>query len=242
MANLDDQKYRLLVDSLVANYISRFGVPPKKDKDLDAYTEGIFAHYVNTNDKFTKFFNKIPVNLSNVKIVDKTGRSLFIDIRGGKSRLPDSPKRTIKYDGVIQPHNISETNRYAFYLLLKNDFKESAKRIGPSVTAGPPAHNTSRRNIQPPSPSGTLEKDFKAMAAKGQASDVLSAFKTLTKNLPEKDKAGLSASLKSSGIYTSGDLQGLLNRWKNEAVEPEHKQKSDQSPAKTFNHIPSIGF
>jgi hypothetical protein len=80
------------------------------------------------------------------------------------------------------------------------------------------------------------------MAVRGQASDVLSAFKTITKSLPEKDKADLSASLKSSGIYTSQDLQGLLKRWKNQAIELERKQQSEQSPAKTFNHIPSIGF
>jgi hypothetical protein len=234
MAKLDDQKYRLLVDSLVANYIGRFGSPPKKDKDLDAYTEGVFSHYVNTNDKFTRFVNRIPVDLSNIQIVDKTGRSLFIDLRGVKPYPKDGPKRTITYNGVIEPRQISETNRYAFYLLLKNDFKESAKRLSLSPAIPPPA-----RDVKQPA-TGSLEKDFKAMASKGQASDVIAAFKTITKSLPEKDKADLSASLKSSGIYTSGDLQGLLNRWKNEVREQEPAQKPVRT--RSLSREPSIGL
>jgi hypothetical protein len=243
MAKLDDQKYRLLVDSLVSNYISQFGAPPKKEKELDAYTDGIFSHYINTSDNFMKFFNKIPVNLSNIQIVDRTGRSLFIDIRGNKGHSADAPKRTVKYDGTIGPRNISETNRYAFYLLLKNDFKESAKRIGYSMAMTPPAKEQNIKTPEKPSPpTGSLEKDFKALAVEGRAADVLAAFKTVTKNLPEKDKADLSASLKSSGIYTSNDLQGLLNRWKNEALTENPERKQNRSQARSLSQGPSISM
>jgi hypothetical protein len=221
MANLDDEKYRLLIDSLVANYARRFGGPPENEKELDLYTESMFAHYVNTSDKFTDFVNRIPVDLSNIQIIDKGGRSLFIDIRRNKPRSSgpsaSEGKRTIRYNGIIEPRQISETNRYAFYLLLRHDFKESAKRQSPPSPAVRPPSNTVKKNPGPPAAGGSLEKDFKALAVKGQAADVLAAFRTITKGLPEKDKADLSASLKSRGIYTSGDLQGLLNRWKDEA-------------------------
>jgi hypothetical protein len=233
MANtLDDEKYQLLVDSLVANYIKEFGQPPKKDNDLDTYTEGIFSHYVNTNDKFMKFVNKIPINLSNIQILDKSGRSLFIDLRNSKkdeqATSKNESKRTIRYNGVIEPRQISETNRYAFYLLLRHDFKESAKRQSFSLALQQPAPANEKPKLDKNTASGSLEKDFKAMAIKGQATDVIAAFKKITNSMPEKDKADLSTSLKSSGIYTSSDLQRMLNRWKDEAQgqdkRPEHTQ------------------
>jgi hypothetical protein len=241
MSNLDDEKYRLLVDSLVANYIKQFGEPPKNDKELDVYTENIFSHYLNANDKFVAFVNRIPVNLSNVQIIDKSGRSLFIDIRNNKPSNPadkNKPKRTVRYNGVIGPRQISETNRYAFYLLLKHDFKESAKRLGFSPPVQAPA-KTYKNPVKRPA-AVSLEKDFKAMAAKGQASDVMAAFKVIAGSLPEKDKAGLSASLKSSGIYTSGDLRNLLNRWKDEARGRDQKQRPERIRARFAGQGPSI--
>jgi hypothetical protein len=240
MAALDDEKYHILVDSLVSNYIKRFGDPPGKDKDLDAYTNNMFSHYVNNPDKFAKFVNRIPIDLPNIQIIDKTGRSLFIDIRSNitASHNKNKDKRIVRYNGTLEPPQISQTNRYALYLLLRHDFKESAKRqkLRDGVQSG-----QSKNIKKETTPSGTLEKDFKAMAVKGQAADVLAAFKTIVQKLSPGSQADLGDSLKSSGVYTARDLESLLNRWKTEAQQ-SIRQKPEHTQTRTISQSPSIGL
>jgi hypothetical protein len=243
MSNLHEEKYRLLVDSLVANYIKQFGNPPLKDKELDKYTEQMFSHYVNNNDNFTRFVNNIPIDLSNVHIVDRTGRSLFIDIRNGNSAIKNQDKnksRTIKYNGIIEPRQISETNRYAFYLILKNDFKESSKRQGMGRIITTPSREI--RQNSPTTLGGSFEKDFKDMVLKGKASDVLAAASVIINRLPENEKLNLTQSFKASGIYTQDDLKGLLNQWKSEAQSQEQKPEHTQARNRTIGHEPTMSL
>jgi hypothetical protein len=234
MDGLDDGKYRLFAGGPAEDYAGKSGRPPEKGKKSGAYAGNMFD-YFNSKDSFIKFLNRIPLNFSNIKIIDKNGKSIFIDMRGGRPsgrRTKKEPGRTVRYGGAFSPRQISEAGRYAHYLILKRDLKESAERLNFNRPARPPSKEI-RENNKPLTGSGSLEKDFKAMAAKGQASDVLAAFKAVTGSLPEKDKADLSVSLKSSGIATSSDLQGLLNRWKNEVQNDDKKQTPERTRARS---------
>jgi hypothetical protein len=237
----DDGKYRLIVDSLTAHDITRFGGPPANEKDRDTYAAGIFSPYVPSSNPFTRFINRIPVNVSTIPVIDKSRRSMFIDTknnRNNKNSVTTKPE-TIRSNGILEPRQISETNRFALYLLLKNNFKESAKRQSLNHLISPPPPEQSQ-NVKPKTASGTREKDFKAMAVNGQAADVIAAFKTITSHLSEKDTSDLSTSPKASGIDTSHDLQGLLNQGKDEVREQDRK-KPYRTQACSVSRRPSIG-
>jgi hypothetical protein len=254
MAGLDNEKYRLLVDSLVANYVKQFGGPPKKEKEMDAFTEGIFAHYVNNSDGFTRFFNRIPVDLRNIKIVDRTGRALFIDIRKDVKDREKQPgkaggkKRTIRWNGSFEPRQIGGINRYAFYLLLRHDFKESARRqnLNGIVFSGPSEPFEAGKNKKRQAPAGgSLEKDFKALIVKSQAVNVLSAAKIIINRMQPAEREDLITSLKSSGIQTQDDLRGLLHKWKGEALtenRERRKEKPERTRARNLSRGPVMGL
>jgi hypothetical protein len=216
-----NDRYQEALNAAIGRYMRDTGSLPENPWDLAR-----FANAMIKDRNFLGTVNRLYARGVNVKIIDNTGASLTFAAKNCRDR-----PREIRLKKPFDPGDKINVKQYAFLLTLRHDLLSSLwlRQYNRSLKqpAGVSAdHGGGRR---PPLSSGSFEKEFKELAASGKAGNVLETAKTIMNRMSAKDKADLTVSLKASGVNTVNDLEGLLVRWKTEALNRE------QAPRMTWS-------
>lgn len=241
----DDGTYRQFIDTLFCRYIRLRGGPPLNLRDLDTFAAGIAGHYMrNTDPGAADLANRLLENNTNVKITDAAGASPAIAQK--KFRYPFNSdyndRRAVQLNGKFGPRNFASVRRYAAFLALQNVFYKPSLRYKQQVrNKSYTASGFIYRRAERPEPgSGRFEKDFKRQVLRDRGGNVPSAAKTVISRLSDSDKADLARSLKARGINTVQDLEGLLHKWKEEALGRGRPRKISRSRSRGLSLSPGI--
>ena len=89
--------------------------------------------------------------------------------------------------------------------------------------------------------SSDFEKNFKMLVREQGVSCVpMATASTMVKFMPGAEKEKLAVSLKNIGIQNGNDLERLLSKWKNEALNPEYeieRKKKQRTKERTVTII-----